>query len=177
MNHESVQFKQNRKMMLLAMVAAPLMVWAGFSAWTDSDTTPYGRRRPAATSVAKFVCLPLGILLGFAGIRKLRDNRPALVLTPEGIEASETIRATRKIPWNRITSIELKPDGMLCLKIVEDANALRDGTLIRKGSDPVNLAMFGTPHNIALKAVAGNPTEIAQEVFRYWEKYSGFTIA
>ena len=176
MTVDKIEYKPNRKTALLSLVMAPVFVAGSIFMWSDDGRPSTGRRRPIGTAIAKFLGVPFGIFIGIYAIQKLLDNKPALVLSPEGIECNISAVGLKKTKWSNIQSIELKPDGMLYFSLIDEKDGLNNDNVAVKATNMLSKSMAGTSATIALKhGVDGDPVAVTNTIVEYWEKYSGYT--
>lgn len=122
------------------------------------------------------VALAGGVLCIFFAIRKMRDQRPGLVLSAEGIHDNSSGVAAGLIPWSDITGFtvfEMHRTKMLIVLVKDTEKYLQRGNAVQRALHRANTGMVGSPIAISANTLKIGFAELCAEVEAYRARYGG----
>jgi hypothetical protein len=107
-----------------------------------------------------------------AGVRKLFDSKPGLVLSSVGVLIDSS--SAGLIPWSDITRFDtyvIQKQKLLVVKLVAPEKYLRAGGFLRQAANRANMGMLGSPIAIASSTLKISFDELVTLCDAYLAKY------
>ncbi|TWT03836.1 STM3941 family protein [Reyranella sp. CPCC 100927] len=133
----------------LAMVALGVFLW--IQAAQQTRFNPVIGRIGAAVLIGLFA--PLGIALGVQVLKRA----PALIIDAEGIVDNTTLVSAGRVPWldiQRVRATVVGEERFLTLDVADPAKYVRQGNMLRRCFNALNLRIYGSPVHISANALA-----------------------
>jgi hypothetical protein len=121
------------------------------------------------------LALVLATLVVIYGARKMFDNKPGLVLSPEGITDNSSGVAAGLIPWTDITGFdifEMHRQKMLVILVNEPEKYIQRGNPIQRTLHRANTSMVGSPISISSNTLKIGFDELCALVENYRARYA-----
>ncbi len=151
-----VAFRRSRVITLSAVILFALaMVALGIFLWIQAPRQT--RFDPAIGQIGAALLIGLFALLGIAlGVQVLK-RAPALVIDDDGIVDNSTLVSVGRVPWHDIQEIRATVVGaerFLTLNVVDPAKYVRQGNVLKRCFNALNLRFYGSPVHISANALA-----------------------
>jgi hypothetical protein len=111
---------------------------------------------------------------GAAGINKVFDKNPGLVLSAAGIVDNSSAVSAGLIPWSDIQGfsvLEIQKQKMLIVKLADPEKYIRAGGPMRQALNRMNARISGSPVAISSTALKINFNELVSLCNSYHSKY------
>ncbi len=148
------------KTSILALLVGAL-AFVALGAWmlTFSDAEILQQRRLANPLAFRGIAITGVVFFGACGavaVRKLLDDRPGLVIGPEGVTDHASGVAAGLVPWRDITGIEshvLQGQRFVVLRLRDPARYAGRGNALVRMLHRANTRMVGSPVSISANAL------------------------
>ena len=157
------------KIVLLILIS---VVFLAVGAWmlTLSDAQLEGSQRMMGPTLLRIVAgaaVILGAICLVAGVVKLRDRRPGLILSAEGITDNSSGVSAGLIPWADVTGFSIfqhQKTRMLVVLVVDPEKYILRGNAVQRLLHRANTGMVGSPISIAATTLKIDFDELKREV-------------
>ncbi|MCH8622344.1 STM3941 family protein [Undibacterium sp. TS12] len=115
-------------------------------------------------------------LCGFAGLLKIIDRKPGLVLSQAGIHDNSSYLAAGLIPWSDITGLsvfEVSGQRVMVVNVRDPERYISLGSLPKRALKRINHRLCGSPVGIASNSLKLGFEELLDTTGRYLQKYGG----
>lgn len=176
MNDEKMIELSKTKLLLLitgALIFVALGIWMYQldPAWIEAQ-----RRfnSPVLVHGIGVVAIVFFALCGAAGINKLFDKRPGLVLNAAGIVDNTSAISAGRIPWSDIQGFgihEIQKQKMLVIKLTDPEKYIQASGSMKQALHRMNVRICGSPIAISSNALKINFNELVSLCNSYHTKY------
>ncbi len=160
-------------------LAIACLGFVGLCLWLltlDAEAIAQQRRfnSPALVQGVAILGIVLFGALGVFNIRKILDQRPGVVLSPEGLEDNSTGVAVGFIPWSDITGVDTYRtfnQRTLVVKVADPQKYLGGGNALARYLRKSNLKLCGSPVTITTAVLKIGYDDLMALIEEYLKRY------
>jgi len=163
----------------LRLLVAGSMIFVIMGLWMVlHDSSQIAYQRPYNSPVLTYGIGTAGILFfgfcGAAGIRKLLDKKPGLILNSSGIHDNSSAVAARFVPWSEVIGFsifEMQKQKTLVIIVREPERYIEAGGAFKRMLNRMNYKMCGSPVAISANSLNLGFDELLKICNAYLYKY------
>lgn len=178
LNDETI-IQTSKKKILLLVLGACVFVALGIWMFSLDDATIQAKRgmnNPMLVHGLGLLAIVFFGVFGLVGLKKLFNNRPALILNKSGIVDNASSVSAGFIPWSKVVGariVEMPKQKMLVIDVRDPEEYLARGNRLKQTLNKANYNMVGSPISIPTDVLAINFSELASLFDHYQRKYGG----
>lgn len=166
---ERVAFPLNKPKLVLILLGALVFVAGGYSMFHASAETASQSfiKSPALVHLAGLACMVFFGLCMIAGLTKLLDASPALILDNEGLTNNSGILRGGLIPWSEITGFQvhqMKGQRILYVLLKNPNSYLSTLTPLRRKLLKATLSIGPSPVAISSNLLSVNAEDLMEDL-------------
>lgn len=177
MNSDEKIIELSKTKLLLLITGAVIFVALGIWMYQLNPAWIEAQRRfnsPVLVHGIGIVAIVFFGACGAAGINKLFDKRPGLVLSAAGIVDNSSAVSAGLIPWSDIQGFgihEIQKQKMLVIKLADPEKYIQAGGSMKQALHRMNVRICGSPIAISSNALKINFDELVNLCNSYHTKY------
>jgi hypothetical protein len=177
-SNDEIVIKTSKKKILLLLLGACVFVAIGIWMFSLDDATIQSRRgmnNPMLVHGLGLVAIVFFGIFGLVGVKKLFNNKPALILNKSGIVDNASSVSAGFVPWSAVVAasiVEVQKQKVLVIHVREPEEYIARGNLLRQTLNKANSNMVGSPISIPLNLLAMNFSEVTSLFDQYLRKYA-----
>lgn len=167
----------SKKKLMLILLGAAGFVAAGVWMFSLDDASILSRRRfndPLYVHGLGLLSIVFFGSCGLFALKKLFDQKPALVLNNSGFVDNSSSASAGFIPWSEVVGaeiFEIQQQKMLVIKVRNPEEYIARGSSLKRTLNKANYKMVGSPISISSGALAINFSELVSLFDQYQRKY------
>lgn len=177
-NDETI-IEVSKKKIALLLLGAGVFVAIGIWMFSLNDAriqSGRGMNDPMLVHGLGLVAIVFFGIFGLVGLKKLFNNKPALILNKSGIVDNASAVSAGFIPWSEVVGtriVDVQRQKMLVINVRDPEKYLARGSLLKQTLNKANYNMVGSPISISSVALAINFSELTSLFEQYQRKYAG----
>jgi hypothetical protein len=177
-NDETI-IEMSKKKIVLLLLGACVFVAIGIWMFSLDDASIQSRRgmnNPMLVHGLGLVAIVFFGIFGLVGLKKLFNNKPALILNKSGIVDNASSVSAGFIPWSEVVGariVDVQKQKMLVINVRNPEEYIARGNLLKQTLNKANHNMVGSPISIPSNVLAINFSELTSLFDQYQRKYAG----
>lgn len=174
---DEIIIELSKTKIVLLLLGASAFVAAGIWMFSLDDASIQSQRRfndPLYVHGLGLVSIVFFGLCGLFALKKLFDNKPALVFNNSGIVDNASSVSAGFIPWSEVVGaeiFEIQKQKMLIIMVRDPQAYIARGSSLKRALNKANYNMVGSPISISSHALAINFSELVSLFDQYQRKY------
>jgi hypothetical protein len=176
-NDERIIKTSKRKIVLL-LLGACVFVAIGIWMFSRDDASIQSGRSmndPMLVHGLGLVAIVFFGIFGLVGLKKLFDNKPALILNNSGVIDNASSVSAGFIPWSDVVGariVNVQKQKILVINVRDPEEYIARGNLLKQTLNKANYNMVGSPISISANVLAMNFSELTSLFDQYQRKYA-----
>jgi len=169
MHNNTVVIKLSKIKIGLIMMGSVIFVAGGLWMWNRAYQQDhlYHQHSPALIRIVSVAAIIFFGMCGIYSLVKLFDNKPGLIISPEGILDNTNMVGGHFIKWSEIKDysvLKIKRTSFLLIFVDHPGRFINDATGIRKIFLRLNMWQYKTPLSISVNTLQCNFDELKSAI-------------
>lgn len=165
----------NKKIILLILGSITFVVLSVWLLTIDPQSIGIIQRlgSPILISIVAWAGIIFFGLCGLAGVKKLFDNKPGLIINSAGIEDNSSAVVVGVVPWKDVTGIseyQVQGQKLVSVLVADTEKYANKGGVVKQMANRATIKMCGTPINISSSSLKIKHDELFKLLNEFYKK-------